>query len=118
MIILTSSLFDANSPIILDEDPGASSLRLANRRLTRVATLDGGAVIQDGGYTHADRDLTIVVKQPAPTVVAVLNGMLQAGGAVRASTPEGLLECRMSKIDVGPGELTLGLFVTGLLSEA
>jgi len=41
------------------EDSGLAPM---SRRLNRVATLDGGVVFNDGGFTHGDRDVVIDYK--------------------------------------------------------
>lgn len=39
-----------------------SDLRTLARRLTRTATLDGDAVVTDGGYCQADRTITLEIR--------------------------------------------------------
>ena len=52
-MLISFSSIESGDFILLDMS--LAPPREGNRRLTRTATLDGGAVITDGGVTHADR---------------------------------------------------------------
>lgn len=59
MIVLsTTVLATLNVPLIFDETSGTDLCGIA-RRVSRTATLDGGALFADYGYTDADRTLTV-----------------------------------------------------------
>ena len=52
MISICAPTFDINGQII--SHAGAAILQTASRRAKRVATLDGGAVLVDGGFSTGD----------------------------------------------------------------
>lgn len=58
MVIFSASEFDPVEPVVVDELP-SSTLDSVSRRASRIATLDGGAVPVDYGYTDADREMKI-----------------------------------------------------------
>lgn len=59
MIVLsTTVLATGGVPLRFDEASGSDLCGIA-RRVSRTATLDGGAIIADYGYTDADRTLTV-----------------------------------------------------------
>lgn len=59
--LLTPVSYWFGHPPQLRLDP-ESDLRTLARRLTRTATLDGGAVVADGGFCQADRTITLAIR--------------------------------------------------------
>jgi len=57
-VILSTLEFDPLCPVEIDALP-ASSAGDIRRRVSRVATLDGGAAFNDGGYAEADRTISL-----------------------------------------------------------
>ena len=45
----------------------SSDTAARDRRMTRTPTLDGGAVIHDGGWSEADRTMTLVIRHLSAT---------------------------------------------------
>jgi hypothetical protein len=58
---LTPSAFWFGAPPALDI-VATSDTRSRARRVTRTATLDGGAVINDGGLSEADRTMSLTLR--------------------------------------------------------
>lgn len=58
---LTPATFWFGIPPMLDIDP-ASDTRTRTRRMTRSATLDGDAIVNDGGYSEADRTMALALR--------------------------------------------------------
>lgn len=58
MIVLSTLLFDPDGVMRIDEIAD-SDVGAITRRVNRVATLDGGAVVNDSGYSPADRTFKI-----------------------------------------------------------
>lgn len=61
MISLCARLFDPLGQLTANEGPG-QELASGTRRVTRTATLDGGAAIVDGGFADADRTLQVAIQ--------------------------------------------------------
>ena len=57
-LFISTPTFDLNGSLALRLADG-SDIKSGARRVSRNATLDGGAVITDGGYSDADRTLVI-----------------------------------------------------------
>lgn len=57
MISLCAPVFDTNGQLI--SHTGVAEAKNISRRAKRVATLDGGAVLVDGGYSSADLTYTL-----------------------------------------------------------
>lgn len=118
MVIITSRLFDAeHSPLVLHETPGSSNLRSTTRRLNRTATLDGGAVIDDAGYSDGDRTLTVALQEPSGHTYDALKAFIEGDGAQRIATRDGVFEGGILRITEQGGKLiTFGFLVETKLS--
>lgn len=53
----------------------SSDTRTRQRRVSRSATLDGGCLINDGGYAEADRELRLAVRGLSRADAAVLEAI-------------------------------------------
>ena len=87
------------------------------RRLNRVATLDGGAVLNDYGLTAADLTLALRWTPASRAEHQALQRLVQPG-LVRVATPEGLYLAGVERYSPGPGESSLTLLVTQQLDAA
>ena len=63
--------------VLLRANPGESRLREFPARVTRTATLDGGAVIYHGGYSDGDRTVDVQAVDMTTGEVAILENMAQ-----------------------------------------
>jgi hypothetical protein len=59
-MLTPSTLWFGIPPWLLAD--GGSDTRTLTRRISRSATLDGGALINDGGYCDADRTMTLALR--------------------------------------------------------
>ncbi len=57
-VVLSTLEYDPLCPVEIDALPSTSAGDM-RRRVSRVATLDGGAAFNDGGYAEADRTITL-----------------------------------------------------------
>lgn len=62
-ISLCSQLFDYAGAHVLRLDAAGSDLSPLSRRLSRTATLDGGALLIDNGYCVADATFTLSIAE-------------------------------------------------------
>jgi hypothetical protein len=67
MIAICSATYDTYGWRAFAGDPADNDAgnRSGARRVSRTATLDGGCVITDGGYTDSDRTLTVSESSPS-----------------------------------------------------
>ena len=119
MVILTDKVFDlAYSPLMLDFEPSSTNLRDTNRRLNRVATLDGGVVLDDAGYSDGDRSVTITIYAPTQAEQAALQGMIEGGGTQRLATHDGVFEGGIERLTQYAGSsIGIDFLVSSKISE-
>lgn len=117
MVIFTSRLFDAAySPLILNELASDSNTRSVERRVARSATLDGGAVIFDGGFSDGDRDLELQLRGPSASDTAALLALIQADGLQRCATVDGVFEGSLARVSLRGDTLSARFLVRERLS--
>ena len=89
MIGICTRLFDLDGAIIL-ADPDLRSTNVDNfsRRVSRVATLDGGAAVSDFGYTAADRTFTVAFSVRHAAAI-ILGDLMKLHSLFVLSTREG-----------------------------
>jgi len=79
------------------------------RRTSRTATLDGGVAVNDFGYTDADRDMIVSMKQ-TKSLDDTLRYIVRNYGQIHVSTPEGFYKAIPSyTARAGIGTLTLSI---------
>jgi hypothetical protein len=63
IVSICSKLYDNQGNFLVDADENDSDFSSVSRRVSRSATLDGGCIIVDNGYTPSDATFTIVIKK-------------------------------------------------------
>lgn len=99
-------------------DSSASDLDGLTRRVTRTPTLDGGASVNDAGYSAADR--TVLVQFDASTdadKVEAARRMLRLYSSIWLSTADGIFLACPSSMRPSNGHHTLTLLITEALVE-
>jgi len=88
MIIITTLEIDAIVPealmIIVNEDN--TDYGESSRRQNRIATLDGGSVLQDRGYSNTDLTFSIEAQSYTETEFDALRYLIESYPEVRMST--------------------------------
>lgn len=108
MIISTPS-FDLRAPIHITNVTSADIASIS-RRVRRVATLDGGAVMADYGYSDADRTLIFTAKGEA-SVCAQIAELVRDYSSLLLSCETGLFLGSLSLTD-NRQDMTLTFLVT------
>ena len=108
MIAITSINFDPDGHIVLRE-LASSDLGGVSRRVNRVATLDGGAAINDGGYTAADRTFRIDWAITSAAQFAAVQRMVRVYPRLRVHTADGVFVAAPESVNEqnGEGQITL-----------
>ena len=106
----------SSTHLLFDAHPG-TTLRQAERRMTRTATLDGGAAITDGGFSDADRTLQIRLR-PRDVTQSIVDDIetVKAFTRVSVAFDEGVYEALLQRYNLGSSP-TLTLAVASKLSE-
>jgi hypothetical protein len=88
----------------------------SDRRVTRIATLDGGVVYNDFGHADGDRTMTIRWTYDATTHAAV-ERLIRYYGTVFVSTREGFFLAAIHRHDVQQSTSALRLLILDKLAE-
>ncbi len=97
-MLISFSTIDSGDFVFLDTNAALS--REGSRRLSRTATLDGGAVITDGGVTDADRSMDFTAAQVPEDIRETLWAMFQSQDMVHLSCPEGVFSGYLQKVKI------------------
>jgi hypothetical protein len=113
-IALCARAFDFAGALLVDvPTPEFGDMR---RRGNRIATLDGGAVVNDFGYSPADRIFTLRWRINEDEE-ATVRRLIALHDRLSVSTPEGLFECIVFSFTADAGVAVLVLHTTEILSE-
>lgn len=88
-VVLSTLEFDPLVPVDLDALPG-SDFGTTSRRVNRVATLDGGAVFNDFGFTNADKTITIEFRPFDAAQSTAVRRLFEIYPKITVATPDGL----------------------------
>lgn len=94
-----------------DQPPGE-----ARRRVTRAATLDGGAVMNDFGFTDADRTIELSWRPTTPGHEASVLRLVELYGRLHVSTRAGVFLAAPESYRQGADESRLRLLVLSKIS--
>ena len=86
------------------------------RRVNRIATLDGGAVLNDSGYSDADRTIEFTWANSSAIVHAAIDRLVQLYSQVVCCTQSGVYLVALESYTPGADESTLRMLVTQKLS--
>lgn len=98
---ISTQTADPFGSITLEIDATATNLGDTSRRVSRVATLDGGASIIDGGYTVADRTITVDLTGQDRETVDTLRYLFQTYSELVVLTEEGAFLATPERITSG-----------------
>ena len=108
-MLISFSAINAGDYVFLDTN--AALPQEGRRRLSRTATLDGGAVITDGGVTDADRSIDFTAIQVPEDARETLWVMFQSQDLVHLSCPEGVFSGYMQKIKMSDSDVKVSFMV-------
>jgi hypothetical protein len=112
---LSTTTFDTAGYIELpvNGDPVDGETR---RRVSRIATLDGGAVVNDGGYAEADRILELTWPAVSAAREAAVRRLVELYPQVQVATRTGVYLTALEAYTPGADESTLRALVLRKLS--
>ena len=112
---LASYSYDADGDIMIVPLHEDTDIRSAERRLSRVKTLDGGVVITDGGRAAGDRTFSIAC-QSEESIWNTLRG-IAANSWVTVSTDEACFKGKVQKLSEKNGKITIELMIESDLTQ-
>ena len=86
------------------------------RRISRIATLDGGAVINDGGYSDGDRILSLTWVADNADLEAAVKRMVELYPQIQISTRDGVYLAALESYTPGAKESSLRALVVSKMS--
>jgi len=113
--ILTSLTFDPAGVVEIDALP-ESSTGETRRRMNRVATLDGGAVFNDFGFSEVDRTIELRWIPRSAEHESAVDRLVQLYAQVRLSVRAGCYLVAPESYRPGAGESSLTLLVVEKLA--
>ena len=111
---LASSTYMEDGGFILTPLPN-SDLRAAERRVSRVRTLDGGVVLNDSGFSHGDRTLRIRISS-SRALWDRLWALFRTAATVTLSLDDGCYRGALSGITEAEGRIELNILVREKIS--
>lgn len=112
---LAATIFDPAGYIELDVVPAQNDGE-TRRRVNRVATLDGGAVVNDAGYSQADRVLELRWQADNAAREAAVRRMVEIHDQVHIALRTGVYLVALEAYRPGAAESTLRALVIRKLS--
>ena len=109
-LILSTVSFSTLDPIILDCDPGGTDFMNAARRVGRTATLDGGCLITDSGFSHSDRTFKVRASVDEATEINLWD-WFQTYALLNIATREGVFVGAIESCTIKKGALDMSILV-------
>lgn len=109
-VFLSTPTFDPDGTVAL-QVPQGRTFGDTRRRMNRIATLDGGAVFNDFGYSEADRTLVLQWQVASAAQEAQIERMVRTYAQLQVSTPRGFYVCGVEVYSPGETESSLTLLV-------
>ena len=110
MISISAPIYDPLGVVRIQDAP-ASDIDTVRRRVNRQRTLDGGVVVNDGGFAHGDRDLRVTWRPKSSAEYASVQRLVRLYSQLIVSTREGVFTCSPATLEARGGEATLSLLV-------
>lgn len=104
MIALSTTIYSTLPPVII-RDNGLHNLGDITRRVSRVATLDGGSVFDDKGSTPTDANVTIDLTEITEEEFATLRSMTTGYNTLHMTNGRGCY--LVSPVALNPKTLSL-----------
>jgi len=116
MIHVSAKTFDISGSISFAPLPSEAE-SVYERRVSRVATLDGGVAITDGGYSDGDRTLEYSYKSISKAHDDRAKRIIEIHPLVTVATPEGVFEAVPQSFRQSPDTNRISFLVNRKLSE-
>lgn len=107
---ISSELFLSDGAATFFPNPDKSQISRRDRRVSRIKTLDGGAVFIDGGVCAADRTMKVVTDY-TDALWTTLSAIFDNAAWVRLSCREGCFRAKLQDIDAEAGRIALTVLV-------
>lgn len=117
MIVLTSKAYDLIGMVIIWEDVGNTQIDNTKRRVSMTATLDGGAVSTDGGFSYGDIELIIKTKRMTREDFLRVQRLETLYGTQQCATHQGVFSGSIVSVKWLKGTVVVRFLVLEKISE-
>ena len=114
MIGIATLTIDPYGSQLLTLKPGTANLGDTARRVSRVATLDGGASIIDGGYTVTDRTISLDISDQTRETIDALKYLCANHTALIVLTEDGAFKAAPERVSIIGDTARMSLLVSGV----
>lgn len=114
-VTLTTLTFDPLGVVALDV-VSDQTFGESRRRMNRIATLDGGAVLNDFGYSEADRTMVLRWKVRDLATGAAVQRLVQLYARLHVATPDGFYLAAVEAYTPSTSAASLSLLVINKLA--
>lgn len=117
MIGLATPTYDPAGHGMYRDDPSTQdSARSYQRRATRTATLDGGSVVADTGFSDADRTVTISLPDAPPEAIELMSRLVRYYSTITVSLRDGCFSAVPSRTWTDRGAAKIEILITEKIS--
>lgn len=114
MLGISTLTIDPFGAQLLTLKPGTANLGDTSRRISRVATLDGGASVLDGGYTVTDRTISVDLADQTRETIDALKYLFQVHSMLIVCTEDGAFRAAPERISINGQSARMSLLVAGV----
>lgn len=116
MIVLSTPTFDIDGFVVLHED-GNTDTDARTRRVSRTATLDGGVVLTDSGFSHGDRTFNISVAGVTKALYDSLAHLQENYPEIIIATAEGMFTGAIQSLSQSRGTMRVSILINDKITE-
>lgn len=116
-VVVSAPVYDVLGSLRFTRLDSSTELDNGQRRVTRTATLDGGATVFDGGFSHADRVLTVAVSPFSEAQLTQVKRLFQTYPTLTVTCREGGYQCAPEQYSVSSTTMTMRFLIIKDLTE-
>lgn len=109
LVSISAQVFDIDGQVYIPAEPDSNNV-LA-RRVTRVATLDGGAAFTDGGFSDSDRTINLTWRTVSREHSELVEALIRNYAFLTVAKNDGCFIASPETFTPGPAECTMVLLV-------
>ena len=114
--IISSTEFSAAGSVLIEADPRRTRVGSVTRRNNRVATLDGGVVVNDFGFSEGDRSVRIAFNPEDYETNIKIAGIVKNSTKINISYEDGIFEAIVRSYVYDPNGSTLSIDILSKLA--
>lgn len=115
-VTVAPAQFDIDGVVLLNYIDSGADLFTVDRRVSRTATLDGGSIIDDLGFSDTDRTLSITANNVTKEQSIRLSYILRNYTLITIATDEAIFLCAPSSYSYSDGQASFVALVKQKLS--